>query len=137
MMTMLESYVNGIWLTTVQADGIILSTPTGSTAYNVSAGGPMLLPTVPALCFTPICPHSLSFRPVLIPDSATITILVPEDARGSAFASTDGRNTTELKSGDRVSNGTLLLCCVSIADMCVGAHTGGVPCQRMATPRHC
>jgi len=127
-MSMLEAYVNDVHLTTVQADGIIIATPTGSTAYNLSAGGSMLFPTVreqprvctcvvtlltitcvrmiasqvPALCFTPICPHSLSFRPVLIPDSAKITIKLPQDARCDATLSVDGRGTTTMHKGDRV-----------------------------------
>lgn len=86
-MATLEAYVNGTKLTTVQADGILIATPTGSTAYSLSAGGSITTPTVPALLFTPICPHSLSFRPVIFPDSSTIKIAVPEDARGECLLS--------------------------------------------------
>lgn len=140
-MATLEAYVDGVHLTTVQADGILLATPTGSTAYNLSAGGSMLMPTVcpgrwqglhrrqltrlpnpqvPALCFTPICPHSLSFRPLLIPDSSRITIEVAEDARSGAMASVDGRNATPLRRGDKVrasclSRGRLEHCVLATA----------------------
>lgn len=60
----------------VQADGVLLATPTGSTAYSVAAGGSMVHPNVPCILFTPICPHSLSFRPVILPDSAEIELRV-------------------------------------------------------------
>lgn len=65
----------------VQADGVMLATPTGSTAYSVAAGGSMVHPNVPAILFTPICPHSLSFRPVILPDYAEVELKVPRDAR--------------------------------------------------------
>lgn len=60
----------------VQADGVILATPTGSTAYSVAAGGSMIHPNVPAILMTPICPHSLTFRPVVLPDYAEIELKV-------------------------------------------------------------
>ena len=65
----------------VQADGVMLATPTGSTAYSVAAGGSMVHPNVPAILFTPICPHSLSFRPVILPDYAELELKIPKDAR--------------------------------------------------------
>ena len=68
----------------VQADGVMLATPTGSTAYSVAAGGSMVHPNVPAILFTPICPHSLSFRPVILPDYAEVELRIPEDARCAA-----------------------------------------------------
>lgn len=89
-------------VTRVQADGIIVATPTGSTAYSLSSGGSMVHPSVPAILFTPICPHSLSFRPVLFPDYVTLEIKVPQDARASAWVSFDGRHRMELMKGDRV-----------------------------------
>lgn len=82
-MTALDTYLDGEYLTVVQADGILCATPTGSTAYSLSAGGSILFPTVPALLFTPICPHTLSFRPVMFPDSSVITLQVPSTARGT------------------------------------------------------
>lgn len=72
-------YVDGNFLTLVQADGVIVSTPTGSTAYNMSAGGSIVHTGVRAVLVTPICPHSLSFRPVLLPDNSVITLRVSEE----------------------------------------------------------
>jgi NAD kinase len=87
-------------VTIVQGDGIIVSTPTGSTAYSLAAGGSAVHPAVPAMCITPISPHSLSFRPILIPDSSHLKLKVPMDARTTAWASFDGRDSVELKKGD-------------------------------------
>jgi len=89
-------------LTKVQADGLIVSTPTGSTAYSVSAGGSMMHPSVPAILVTPICPHSLSFRPVVLPDSATLLLRVPNDARSTAWVCFDGKSRQEVKRGDGI-----------------------------------
>lgn len=98
-------------VTRVQADGIIVATPTGSTAYSLSSGGSMVHPNVPAILFTPICPHSLSFRPVLFPDFVTLQIKVPKDSRASAWVSFDGRHRMELMKGDKVV--------VSVSPWCV------------------
>ena len=89
-MALLDTYVNDVHLTTVQADGIIIATPTGSTAYSLSAGGSITTPTVPAILFTPICPHSLSFRPVIFPDSSVLKLVVPDDSRGKASSGCNG-----------------------------------------------
>ena len=99
-LTNFDACVDGVSLTTVQADGIIIATPTGSTAYNLSAGGPICMPTVPAMLFTPICPHSLSFRPLLIPDSSLIKLSIPASSRGTALMNADGKNQVELMHGD-------------------------------------
>ena len=96
----LDCFCDGKYITTVQADGIIMSTPTGSTAYSMSAGGSMVHPSVPAILFTPICPHSLSFRPIVFPDSAKLQIEISEDARSHAWASFDGKSRQQLKRGD-------------------------------------
>lgn len=90
------------YLTTVQGDGLIIATPTGSTAYSLAAGGSMVHPSVPAILITPICAHSLSFRPVLLPDSAVLTCTVPEDARSSGWVSFDGKYRQELQCGDKI-----------------------------------
>lgn len=84
-------------MTTVQADGLTVSTPTGSTAYSLSAGGSLVHPEIPALLITPICPHTLSFRPMLLPDSMELRICVPFNSRSTAWASFDGRGRVELK----------------------------------------
>lgn len=99
-MSQLELYGDGSYLTTVQADGLALATPTGSTAYSLAAGGSLVHPEIPALLITPICPHSLSFRPMLLPDSTILFICVPFRARGSAWVSFDGRGRVELNRGD-------------------------------------
>ena len=62
-----EVYVNGTLLTVVQGDCVLISTPTGSTAYNLSCGGPIVHNSAQVVCLTPICPHSLSFRPIILP----------------------------------------------------------------------
>ena len=90
-------------VTNVQGDGLIIGTPTGSTAYSLAAGGSMVHPGVPTMVVTPICPHSLSFRPILMPDAVTLKASVPEAARGSAYVAFDGRQQTELKRGDYVT----------------------------------
>jgi len=89
-------------LTKVQADGLIVSTATGSTAYSVSAGGSMVHPSVPSILVTPICPHSLSFRPLVLPDSARLLLRVPEDARSAAWVCFDGKSRQEIKRGDGI-----------------------------------
>jgi NAD+ kinase len=89
-------------ITLVQGDGVIVSTPTGSTAYSLAAGGSMCHPIIPAMLMTPICPHSLSFRSILVPDSSTLRLKVPNDSRNTAWVSFDGRHAFELKQGDSI-----------------------------------
>jgi NAD+ kinase len=90
------------YITTVQGDGLIIATPTGSTAYSLAAGGSMVHPSVPAILVTPICPHTLSFRPLLVPDSSILSCKVPYDARNSAWVAFDGKFRKELQRGDRM-----------------------------------
>ncbi|KAF8058897.1 NAD kinase 3 [Scenedesmus sp. PABB004] len=101
-LTNLECFCDGAFVTHVQGDGLILGTPTGSTAYSLAAGGSMVHPQVPCILFTPICPHSLSFRPLMFPDYCQLCIQVPLDARGGVWASFDGKDRTELGPGDAV-----------------------------------
>eukprot|EP00906_Rhabdomonas_costata_P017522 RCo025298 len=94
--------IDGQRVTVVQADGLIIATPSGSTAYNTAAGGAMVVPSVNCTLLTPIAPHSLSFRPIIIPDTSTIDVLVPDNARAPARASFDGRHEVDLPRGSRV-----------------------------------
>ncbi|GAM20126.1 hypothetical protein SAMD00019534_033010 [Acytostelium subglobosum LB1] len=89
-------------ITIVQADGLIIATSTGSTAYSLSAGGSLVHPTLPAVLITPICPHTLSFRPIILPSTSTLVIRVSETSRCTAWCSFDGKNRQELHQGDSV-----------------------------------
>ena len=75
----------------MQADGVCVATPTGSTAYNLAAGGSLCHPENPVILVTAICAHTLSFRPVILPDTVVLRVGVPYDARTSSWASFDGR----------------------------------------------
>ncbi|KFK44265.1 hypothetical protein AALP_AA1G235800 [Arabis alpina] len=98
----IECYEHDRLITKVQGDGVIVATPTGSTAYSTAAGGSMVHPNVPCMLFTPICPHSLSFRPVILPDSAKLELKIPDDARSNAWVSFDGKRRQQLSRGDSV-----------------------------------
>ncbi|KAK1229172.1 hypothetical protein PQX77_007744 [Marasmius sp. AFHP31] len=100
--SLLELFGDEHHMTTVQADGLTVSTPTGSTAYSLSAGGSLVHPEIPSLLITPICPHTLSFRPMLLPDSMELRICVPFNSRSTAWASFDGRGRVELRQGDHI-----------------------------------
>ncbi|KAL4205121.1 hypothetical protein AMTRI_Chr01g113060 [Amborella trichopoda] len=99
-LTQLECYCDNSFVTCVQGDGLILSTTSGSTAYSLAAGGSMVHPQVPGILFTPICPHSLSFRPLILPEYVTVRVQVPFNSRGQAWASFDGKDRKQLSAGD-------------------------------------
>lgn len=99
----LELYGDNELLTIVQADGCIFSTPTGSTAYSLSAGGSLVHPDIPAILLTPICPHTLSFRPMLLNDSMLLRVAVPRNSRATAYCAFDGKGRVELRQGDHVT----------------------------------
>jgi NAD+ kinase/solute carrier family 25 oxoglutarate transporter 11 len=96
----LDVCIDGHPMTKVLADGVMLSTPTGSTAYSLAAGGSMVHPGVSGVLFVPICPHTLSFRPLVLPDTVVLTITVPVTARVEPVASFDGKQQRRLKRGE-------------------------------------
>ncbi|KAH0284484.1 ATP-NAD kinase, partial [Aureobasidium sp. EXF-3399] len=98
----LDLYANDSLVTRISADGVILSTPTGSTAYSLSAGGSLVHPEIPAILLTPICPHTLSFRPMILNDSMELKVSVPTKGRGGGFVSFDGKGRIQLGLGDEV-----------------------------------
>jgi NAD+ kinase len=93
--------IDGKLLAACRSDGLIISTPTGSTAYNLSAGGPILEPQLPVVVLTPICPHTLTLRPVVVPDSSVIEVTL-ETPREEVFLTLDGQEGAPLDQGDRV-----------------------------------
>jgi len=97
----LETFVDSQYVSTFKADGLIVSTPTGSTAYSLSAGGPIVFPAVAALCITPVCPHMLTNRPVLVPDTSVIEIICRAKSK-EAFLTVDGQVGEPLLLDDRI-----------------------------------
>src|SRR5579871_1449714 len=95
----LEVQVDTHFMCVYKADGLIVATPTGSTAYSLSAGGPIVFPAVAALAITPICPHMLTNRPVIVPEESVIQIINRGD---SAYLTVDGQQGELLNSGDQV-----------------------------------
>jgi NAD+ kinase len=96
----LEVHVDDHLMCLYKADGLIVSTPTGSTAYSLSAGGPIMVPTVDALCITPICPHTLTNRPVIVPGDAVIQLTLCSDS--PTYLTADGQVGQQLEKDDRV-----------------------------------
>lgn len=96
-----DLFVDGAYVASFRADGMIVATPTGSTAYSLSAGGPVVMPTVSAFLITPVAPHSLTHRPLVVPDSAMIEIVLRSDEE-VAYLSLDGQPGFDLRDGDRV-----------------------------------
>ncbi len=90
-------------VTTVRADGLIIATPTGSTAYNLAAGGPIVQPNVEALVLTPIAPHTLTNRPIVIPSSSSVRVRPMMEARDEVFVTFDGQAGCELHAGDEIT----------------------------------
>ena len=93
--------LNGLFVNKFRADGLIVSTPTGSTAYNLSAGGPIIYPSMNAIVMTPICPFTLTNRPIVVPDSAEIELTLDNENEGVVL-SLDGQTGYPMKAGDRV-----------------------------------
>ncbi|HTX39393.1 MAG TPA: NAD(+)/NADH kinase [Bryobacteraceae bacterium] len=97
----LDAHVDEQFVCAYKADGLIISTPTGSTAYSLSAGGPIIFPSVPAICITPICPHMLTNRPVLVPETSVIRV-VSRGPDESVFLTIDGQIGAPLREHDTV-----------------------------------
>ncbi|CAN8095836.1 unnamed protein product [Discula destructiva] len=102
-MSFCEIFGDDEHFTSVLADGICVSTPTGSTAYNLAAGGSLCHPENPVMLVTAVCAHTLSFRPIILPDTIVLRVGVPYSARTSSWASFDGRERLELLPGDYVT----------------------------------
>jgi len=99
----LDVSINGVFVTTFRADGLIISTPTGSTAYNLSAGGPILYPTIETFVLTPICPFTLTNRPIIVPDSAIVGIELGRESEETVVLTFDGQVGFDLHHGDKVN----------------------------------
>ena len=92
-MISIRASINGEYVTTYQADGLIVTTPTGSTAYNLSNGGPIIAPGTGTLCLTAVAPHSLNIRPIVVPDNSVISLKV-ESRSHSVLVAVDGKSTS-------------------------------------------
>jgi NAD+ kinase len=101
-MTEMDITVDGQFVSEVKADGLIVATATGSTAYNLSAGGPIVHPSVDALVLTPIAPHTLTHRPLVLPASAAITLRPRIDSQADVIVTFDGQYGVRLSPGDLV-----------------------------------
>ncbi len=97
----IETFIDNNFMCAYKADGLIVATPTGSTAYSLSAGGPIIFPSVGALSVTPICPHMLTNRPVVVPDSSLVS-LICRAGDDAAYLTIDGQVGEPLKNGDKV-----------------------------------
>jgi NAD+ kinase len=97
----LETYIGDDYLCTYRADGLIISTPTGSTAYSLAAGGPILEPALGAIILSPICPHTLSNRPIVVPSRSVIHVTL-RSFGDTVILSPDGQQGVRLHNGDKV-----------------------------------
>lgn len=98
-----ETYLDGEFVNSARGDGIIVTSPTGSTAYAMSAGGPILHPTLPAIAVVPICPHTLSNRPIVVSSESVIEVVMTSPTEQRANVTCDGQLNHALKKGDRIS----------------------------------
>lgn len=96
----LDTFVDNHFVAAYKADGLIIATPTGSTAYSLSAGGPVIFPSVSAFCITPICPHMLTNRPVIVPDNSVIHVI--NHGHDGTYLTIDGQVGQPICSGDEV-----------------------------------
>ena len=98
----LETYVNGSFVSTERSDGLIISTPTGSTAYALSGGGPILHPNLNAILLVPICPHTLSHRPLVVDGDSTIEVIICGSNQEHVHVTCDGQVNFDIQASDRV-----------------------------------
>ena len=98
----LRTSIDGKYVTTYAADGIIVATPTGSTAYSLSAGGPLVHPSLQTLLVVPICPHTLTSRALLIPPEAKVMVMVERDPHDTVRVTIDGQLGFPLQAGDEI-----------------------------------
>lgn len=98
----LNTQVDGIFLNTIHGDGLIISTPTGSTAYALASGGPLLEPTMEAILLVPICPHTLSQRPLVVDSKKVIEVSVTESHHSDAVVAIDGQITRNLETSTKI-----------------------------------
>ena len=98
----LDCEIDGMKVAQFQADGLIVATPSGSSAYSMAAGGPLVAPTVPAILLTPVAPHALSARPLVLPSTCEIEVRVPKHARSRPIVSFDGHHELVLERDSRV-----------------------------------
>lgn len=96
-----ETSLDGAYVATFKADGVIFSTPTGSTAYSLSAGGPIVHPSIDCVIVTPICPHALTQRPIVVPPDEPLRVNLPNEM-SDVFLTIDGQAGQALKKGDRL-----------------------------------
>jgi len=101
-MVEVSTYIDGGFVTTHRADGLIVATPTGSTAYALSGGGPLLHPSLEAVVLVPICPHTLSDRPVVVNADAHISLEITDPHESGAQVTLDGQDNMKLQPGDRI-----------------------------------
>ncbi len=95
----LETSVNGLYLNTFKSDGLIICTPTGSTAYSLSAGGPIIYPSLKCISITPICPHTLTNRPIILPEDSVIQVRLKAEHE-DVFITMDGQLGIRMQEGD-------------------------------------
>ncbi|MDH5423903.1 MAG: NAD(+) kinase [Gammaproteobacteria bacterium] len=97
-----STYINDVFVNEQRADGLVVSTPTGSTAYALSSGGPLLHPSLEAITLVPICPHTLSNRPLVIGSDSKVEIVINENNRNTPQISLDGQSNFDLQAGDKI-----------------------------------
>jgi NAD+ kinase len=98
----LDVFINDEFLTTFRSDGLIISTPTGSTGYNLSAGGPILYPTISNVILTPICPFTLTNRPIILPDSVVISVMMLKESEEKVSLTFDGQIGFDIMESDKI-----------------------------------